>query len=423
MISYSIALIAALVLLIVIQASLVAHFWFVFVRHQQQIASDDECPKAAVILCVRGNDPTLPDCLRAIFELDYPAYIIRIMADHADDPACETVRAAFAHSERGGKRLDARLIIAPHVLETCSLKCSLLVQAVEEVKDQVDLVALIDADTQPHASWLRELAAAFRDPQVGAATGVRWYVPDGRSLGSMMRSIWNAAAIVQMYCYQIAWGGSLAFRTSVFQDGKVLEKWSHAFCEDTMTQRVLREQDLKLKVIPSLIMSNRESCGAGSFVGWMRRQLLTSRLYHPAWFLVILHCLSSTIAPVVCGFSLIYALIVTDFTAAWLFAAGLLVYEICAVAMLFAIESAVRSAARERRETLKWRAVSQMPRFLIGLLATQLVYCYALVGAILCRKFDWRGIDYDVRGAWNIRMRTFKPFRQRDASSRGDQSL
>ena len=96
------------------------------------------------------------------------------------------------------------------------------------------------ADTIPHRTWLRELAAALADEQVGAATGNRWYMPQQPTWGSLVRLFWNAAAIVQMWFYGIAWGGTLAVKTKVFRESDLLERWGNAFCEDTMTFAALK---------------------------------------------------------------------------------------------------------------------------------------------------------------------------------------
>ena len=74
------------------------------------------------------------------------------------------------------------------------------------------MVALLDADTIPHRTWLRELVAPLADPRVGAATGNRWYMPAEAGWAGLVRYLWNAAAVVQMYCYGIAWGGTLALK-------------------------------------------------------------------------------------------------------------------------------------------------------------------------------------------------------------------
>ena len=53
---------------------------------------------------------------------------------------------------------------------------------------------------------------------MGVASGNRWYMPAEATAGSLVRYLWNAAAVVQMYWYGIAWGGSLAFKTKLLRE-------------------------------------------------------------------------------------------------------------------------------------------------------------------------------------------------------------
>jgi hypothetical protein len=41
----------------------------------------------------------------------------------------------------------------------------------------VGIIAFLDADSVPAADWLASLLAPLADPDVGAATGIRWFVP------------------------------------------------------------------------------------------------------------------------------------------------------------------------------------------------------------------------------------------------------
>ena len=125
-------------------------------------------------------------------------------------------------------------------------------QAASSLDESVGFIAQLDADTIPHSTWLRELATALADERVGAATGNRWYMPERVSIAAMVRYIWNAAAVVQMYSYGIAWGGTLAVKTSVLRETDLLKRWSNAFCEDTMLYAFLKKHRLRVAFVPSL---------------------------------------------------------------------------------------------------------------------------------------------------------------------------
>src|SRR5262249_12282119 len=140
-------------------------------------------PRVAVVLPVRGADPSLPACLDGLLRQDYPRYDVRVVVDSPTDPAWAAVRGALA----AGHPADVRVSVLEERLPTCSLKLSALVQAVGGLDDSYPVVALVDADVVPHAGWLRDLVAPLRDPAVGAATGVRWFAPEGSGWGELVR--------------------------------------------------------------------------------------------------------------------------------------------------------------------------------------------------------------------------------------------
>jgi cellulose synthase/poly-beta-1,6-N-acetylglucosamine synthase-like glycosyltransferase len=183
---------ATLVVSAAVQAWLT--FWFIaaLLRFRRPLPTDDQCPKAAIVLCLRGRDPFLDKCLAALLQQDYPDYRLHVVIDRADDPARGAVDQAV---QQWGSRLDVQVLTERRA--TCSLKCSSLVQAVRGLDESVEVVALVDADSAPHATWLRELVAPLRSEQVGATTGNRWYMPQRAGWGAMFRYLWNAAAIVQ----------------------------------------------------------------------------------------------------------------------------------------------------------------------------------------------------------------------------------
>ena len=66
---------------------LVLGFVLTLLRWRRPLIDDASAPKAAVILCLRGGDPFLVDCIRGLLALDYPSFEVHIVVDHRDDPA------------------------------------------------------------------------------------------------------------------------------------------------------------------------------------------------------------------------------------------------------------------------------------------------------------------------------------------------
>jgi Glycosyltransferase like family 2 len=364
------------------------------------------CPKTAVVLCLRGADPFLETCIRALVEQDYPCFEVRIVVDDEQDPAWDVVRRVIDGQSA------SRVVAAPlkHVGTACSLKCSAVVQAVSELDESFEVIALLDADTIPHPTWLRELVAPLEDPNVGAVTGNRWYMPEDPNFGSLVRYVWNAAAVILMYWLKIAWGGTLAVKRSAIERADLPAKWRNAFCEDTMLFRMLRKQGLRQVFVPSLMMVNRESCDLSGFCRWVSRQLLTARLYHPGWPVVVLHGLGSSILPLITLGVLLAALVRQEYAAvAWSLAA-LVLFELGSMLVLVAYEGAMRRAVAQRGESTRWLTPAGFVLFPLAVIATQMVYPVTLLRAMLVRKVEWRGVNYRIDGPWDIRLEAHRPF-------------
>lgn len=418
MTEFAFVLFALVVLLFLGQGWLVLGFVRALRKERPPLLEDSQAPKAAVLLCLRGGDPFLADCLRGLLGQDYPCFEVRVIVDHADDPAYRC--AAEAIQSTGATNVTVEVLQEKR--KTCSLKCSSLLQVVNSLDDSYEFVAQIDADTIAHPTWLRELATALQDEHVGAATGNRWYMPDDLAAGSLVRYTWNAAAVVQMVWYRVAWGGTLAIKTRVLRETDILEKWGQAFCEDTMVFGILKKIGLRVAFVPSLMMINREACDLGGFSRWVCRQLLTARLYHPAWLAVAGHGVVTTVVPLAALATSIGALVIGNHQAAAWAAAALLLYEVSIAAMLVPMELAMRKIAQSRGELSDWLPLGGQLKCLAIMPLSQTVYAMALAGAVFARATTWRGITYRVQGPWQIEMKEYTPF-QPPQSSDSSESL
>ncbi len=406
MTEFAFVLFALVVLLFLGQACLVLGFVHVLRKKRPPLLEDHQAPKAAVILCLRGGDPFLADCLQGLLGQNYPNFDVRVIVDHKDDPAYRCADEAIQAAGMSNVTIE----VLQEKRATCSLKCSSLLQIVNSLDDSYEFVAQIDADTIAHPTWLRELATALQDERVGAATGNRWYMPGNPTIGSLVRYTWNAAAVVQMVWYRVAWGGTLAIKTRVLRETDILEKWGQAFCEDTMLFGVLKKIGLRVAFVPSLMMINREECDLGGFFRWVGRQLLTARLYHPAWLAVVGHGVVTTIVPLAALATSLAALAVGNHQAAIWAASALLLYEVSIVVLLISMELAIRKIAESRGEPSRWLSLWGQLRCLAIMPLTQTVYALALAGASFARTTVWRGITYHITGPQEIRMEEYSPY-------------
>src|SRR5262245_14917061 len=219
-VSASMANIPEIVIFTALAAAALLPLWWswrfvsLYLVRRESSATVGELPPAAVILALRGADPSLIDCLNGLLRQVYPRYVVRIVIDSREDPAWNVVHDILAQHPPG--QLDVQVSVLENRHESCGLKVSAQLQAIAGLDPSIEVVALIDGDVTPGPGWLRSLAAPLADPHVGAACGVRWYAPADTRLGSLVRNLWNAAACTQMAAYRIPWGGSLALPARVF---------------------------------------------------------------------------------------------------------------------------------------------------------------------------------------------------------------
>ncbi len=395
MIEPGIAIFLILLLLAVGQGLLAVGFLRILTGTRPARPGKPFYPRTAVILCLRGHDPFLEKCLELLLHQDYPDYQLRLVVDNLHDPAYRVVQPL---AERyGPERVHIETLDDRRT--TCSLKCSSVTQAIERLDPSFEAVALVDADTMPPRSWLRDLVAPLADESLGAATGNRWYMPAGGSWGALVRYLWNAAAVVQMYWYHVPWGGTLALRRQTIEELDLLGRWRRGFCEDTMLYRQLGRRGLGVKFVPALMMVNREDCAVGDCGRWISRQLLTMRLYHPLWPMVALHGLGTTLVLAAAVVATAVAALHRDLPSVLWCAGGLAVYEAIMVGLLIPLEIFVRRVVRSNGGPTGWLSWKTVLRLAPAVVLTQVVYTLALLGAQFARTVSWRGVHYRVRGS------------------------
>lgn len=398
------------------QAQLAYGFVRTLRRAKPAALGDAHCPKATVVLCLRGMDPFLESTLRQLFNQDYPCYDVRIVVDCRQDPTWQLVHDVLAQ----GARCPVEVSVLEQPLATCSLKCSSLIQTIAGIDESYEAIALLDADTLPHATWLRELVAPLRDPAIGASTGNRWYMPATPSWGAIVRYEWNAAAAVQMHAFRIAWGGTLALKASAVRQSDVLQRWALAFGEDTMIYSSLRKLGLRVAFVPSLMMVNRENCTLPGFVHWVRRQLLSARLYHPGFVLVVLHGVATSLSLAAVLALLPVAIALHNAWAAGWLAATLAGYVAAMAGLLGLLEHQVRRSLRMRAEPLCRFDSARLLRSALAIPLTQIAYAGVLLSTLCVRRVEWRGAHYEIAGPWSVRLVEYRPYR---AQTRAEEAL
>ncbi len=366
-------------------------------------------PLANVVLCLRGRDPTLERCLEAILNQDYPNYELHTVFDSLQDPAFPVVEEFRKQS-----KISIRIHVIPEFSGQCGMKCEALITAMSNLHPDCKVVALIDADSIAARNWLTEIVRPLQNPEVGVVTGDRWFEP-GKDLASISRAVWNAAAIVQMNLYRIAWGGSMAMRRETIDQLGILNVWRKTFCEDTVLVDLFRTRNLKV-VRPRLaVVFNNESIAWKNLHFWIARQLLTVRLHNRMWPFVFGHGLLVGLTVVLC-FGLLLVdiatnrLVMSASVGATLLFAELLNFLLLALvakenlAVLFS-NGQLEPPSSIRRDCWRW---------LWALPVTQLVHFLSTLRAFRMKHVIWRGIEYRVTKN-RVELLNYRPFLDRNA--------
>ena len=384
-------------------------------------------PKVAIVLCLRGLDPTLPACLTGLLNQRYPNFELHLVVDSDDDPVIPVATSAL-------QAIDSTIDVHWHTVvnrsDTCSLKCSALVTAVlslESQKSSPEIVAFVDADALVDPNWLNRLVTPLLQhtsdnalasesnttQAVGATTGNRWFEPTDSNLGSRFRAAWNAAAVPQMQIYQVAWGGSLAMKLETIRKCDLLDRWSQAFCEDTMLADVLRDHGLRVERVPELVVVNQESTTLLPALGWIGRQLLTVRLHHRAWSLILIHALFGGVcffAPLVIAL----AAVASNRPLAIWAAVAWCVQLAFNIGLLDFIRKLNLSAIEKQGLT---PSTDGMLSKITVAVALQAIYPILAIGVAFKQRVSWRGIDYRIGRRGSIEMLDYVPYSQVSRSS------
>lgn len=390
----------ALGLLLVVAAEQVAAV-ILFVRYCGRTPQSfgNYQPNALVVLPVRGADETLADCIDSLLRQDYTNYRVRVIFDSPDDPGWQIVdRVLQSHPDA-----VVELLQLADIRTTCSLKCSAVYEATEDLGD-AEVVAFIDSDIAPESTWLAELVSPMANQEVGVTHGNRWYLPRDNGWGSMLRYYWNAAAVATMYFWGMPWGGSLAVKRQLLEETDIRQRWLRAGCEDVPLGTVARSHGAKVRFVPSLVLRDCDSVSLGQCFPFLDRQLLWARLYHPlCWW-------ASNIWQVIIAVAMAAAILCI---AVGLWHAQ---YDAVAIGVLAAALPNLVSMVLVRwiEKTLlptEQGPVSRSPlRGLFAIAFTNIAMIRVVFVSLWTRSIDWRGISYRIAGPWQIEMKSYQPY-------------
>lgn len=352
-----------------------------------------EWPATALILCVRGAEAGLCDCLDRLATVEYPDHELHVVIDHATDPALPVALAWQASHPAVACTVHVLDDRSPHA----TLKCSAVDQALGRLSARIAVAVLVDADTRVYPQWLCDMIRPTLDPATSMATGNRWYDPSAAGLGSLVRFVYNANCVIPMHAGGMTWGGSLTLRRDVFTHPAFRPWLRESPTEDATVRRAIDRLGHRLATLPDVMLLARDPIGLAPCLGFIRRQLLWTRLYHPGWPLIATGAavayplaVAQTAAAVWAGWQGMPA-------AAALLAAALVVAILGNLAAIERLHAAIRRCIETRQAIavppIDWRT---RMRLLLAIPLTLPAFTWAALSAAFARRVTWSGVEYAV---------------------------
>jgi Glycosyltransferase like family 2 len=375
-------------------------------------------PEVAVLLPLRGADPSLEACLKGLLAQDYPAYRVHILIDSDEDPAQAVIARILADGGPGAAsvHVETRRILGTD----CSAKVSAQRQVLTTLDDKVAVIAFLDADCVPSVNWLREMTTPFSDTRVGAATGFRWSAPRDEGWGSLARYVFHGLILPQHFLYRIPWGGSLAIRRSAVDTAGLLEHWTHCLCEDTSAYGPLRKAGLRLAFVPAATQVGGEAISLEGDHTYMLRQILCARLHHVFWPLILAVNLGTIVSFLI---SSLLALVGIIGAVLSIFGPATGLWKLTAFAIIPALYFVGLNMALAVGDRLVRRVVSappppSRPKVVAAAAIAAASSTYAMLIAPFMRSVEWRGLTYDIAGRDRIRLRSYRAYHAAGAAPR-----
>jgi len=129
-----------------------------------------------VICPCRGLEPGLEQNLIALCEFDHQNYELFFVLASENDPAAGTVKRVAAQS-----RAKTNVLFAGKPVGRGE-KVNNLIYAVTQLPPDIEVFVFVDSDGRPGKSWLRRMVAPLNDARYGAATTMRWLIPNRNNL-------------------------------------------------------------------------------------------------------------------------------------------------------------------------------------------------------------------------------------------------
>jgi cellulose synthase/poly-beta-1,6-N-acetylglucosamine synthase-like glycosyltransferase len=369
--------------------------WLGYVRRRLNSDPGFYAPKVAVLCPCKGVEPGLERNLVSLTEFERQNYeIFFILANGSD--------AARSIIDRVAKNSRAKA----HVVVTgppngCSEKVNNLRVAIEQLPPEFEVLVFADSDGRPGKSWLHHLVAPLGDVRIGAATTMRWFIPNRNNLATSLLAAWNAPVVTMLsekgknFC----WGGGTAIRRSIFEQSGVLDQWKNSVSDDYSLTRALERNNRPIVFLPECLTLSYVETDFHGLLEFTNRQILITRVYAdkvwaPAAATHFLYCLT-----LVFGALLILGNLLAQRPS----------FHLVTLTFLPLLLSAIRGSIRligvtEALPSARSQITGQAWIYVLLTVFVPFLYLVNFANSLMTRKIRWRGLTYELIGPEQTRV-------------------
>jgi ceramide glucosyltransferase len=371
--------------------------WLNYVQRRLRADPGFYAPRTAVICPCRGMEPGLEQNLAALCEFNHQNYETFFALASESDPAYGTVKRVAASS-----RVKVHIIIAGKP-QNCSEKVNNLRTAVEQVPPEFEVLVFTDSDGRPGKSWLHHLVAPLADSRTGATTTMRWFIPNRAELATALLAAWNASVVTMLgnHSRNFCWGGGTAIRRAIFDELGMLDVWQYSFSDDYSLTKMIERTGRPIVFLPECLTVSYVQTDFPGLLEFTNRQVRITKVYRPRMWATALATHFIYCVTLLLGLYVWLTLALASRPA----------FQIATLVALPLLLSAIRGAIRvigvsEALPTARAQAMGQSWIYIVLTIFLPFLYLINFISSVIGRRIKWRGIEYELISADQVRVLT-----------------
>lgn len=234
-------------------------------------------PVAVIVPCKGNDDPDFENNLLGIIRQDYDEDNMQFVfcVESQEDPAFPLLRRL--------EQRFAQVQVCVAGLATHSAQKTYNILKGMECIGETEVFVIADADIQPHSTWLQEMVAPFRNPNIGATTGFFRRVPTTPQFrwGNYFAGMFSAIIVTGLSSDQVKglWGGSMALRKTIMDRYNLYERLATEIVDDIAIMHALHQHHIERRFVKSCTLKSYCDMSTHESIEWFIRQIQFSQIY------------------------------------------------------------------------------------------------------------------------------------------------